>query len=68
MEVLTRDSEVLARIQDNFHTMVMARSKDGLPPIEISCFYEELPLPKIGLVSHSQAERDPCRRGSSQKY
>jgi len=50
VEVLKRDSEVLARIQDSFHTIVMARNKEGLPPIEISCFYEELPLPAVGLV------------------
>lgn len=50
VEVLRRDSEVLARIQDNFHTMVMARSKEGLPSIKISCFYEELPLLGVGLV------------------
>jgi pimeloyl-ACP methyl ester carboxylesterase len=55
VEVLKRDSEVLARIQDSFHTMVMARGKEGLPPIEISCFYEELPLPGVGLVSHYRA-------------
>ena len=50
VEVLRRDSEVLARVQDSFHTMVMARNKEGLKPIEISCFYEELPLPAVGLV------------------
>ncbi|KAK3680817.1 Alpha/Beta hydrolase protein [Podospora appendiculata] len=50
VEVLRRDSEVLARIQESFHTMVMARSREGLPPIEISCFYEELPLLGVGLV------------------
>ncbi|KAF7519720.1 hypothetical protein PCG10_009763, partial [Penicillium crustosum] len=48
--VLKRDSEVLARIQDGFHTMVKARSAHSLPPIEITCFYEEMPLPGIGLV------------------
>lgn len=48
--VLNRDSEVLARIQDGFHTMVKARSSQNLPPIEITCFYEEMPLPGIGLV------------------
>lgn len=51
VQVLKRDSEVLARIQDSFHGMVMARSQYGLPPIEITCFYEELPMPVIGLVS-----------------
>ncbi|KAF2497385.1 hypothetical protein BU16DRAFT_457660 [Lophium mytilinum] len=48
--VLKRDSEVLARIQDGFHTMIRSRSKEGLRPIEITCFYEELPLPSIGEV------------------
>ncbi|EAQ83088.1 hypothetical protein CHGG_10906 [Chaetomium globosum CBS 148.51] len=47
VEVLKRDSEVLARIQDGFHTMVQARVKEG-QPIEISCFFEQLPLPGIG--------------------
>ncbi|KAK3897175.1 sesB-related regulatory [Staphylotrichum tortipilum] len=50
IKVLRRDSEVLARIQQSFHTMVMARSREGLPRIEISCFYEELPLLGVGLV------------------
>lgn len=48
--VLKRDSEVLARIQDGFHTMLLARSQEG-QPMKISCFFEELPLPGIGLVS-----------------
>ncbi|KAI9778733.1 MAG: hypothetical protein M1839_007964, partial [Geoglossum umbratile] len=53
--VLRRDSEVLARIQDGFHAMIRSRSKDRLRPIEITCFYEELPLPGVGVVvpSHS---------------
>lgn len=50
VEVLKRDSEVLARIQDGFHTMVLARSQEG-QPIKISCFFEELPLPGVGKVS-----------------
>lgn len=50
VEALRRDSEVLAPIQDTFHTMVMARNREGLPPIEISCFFEQLPLPAVGLV------------------
>ncbi|KAK4117981.1 hypothetical protein N657DRAFT_659810 [Parathielavia appendiculata] len=49
VEVLKRDSEVLARIQDGFHSMVLARGREG-QPIEISCFFEELPLPGIGQV------------------
>ncbi len=50
VEVLKRDSEVLARIQDSFHTMVMARNREGRP-VEITCFFEELPLPGVGQVS-----------------
>ncbi|CAI4216051.1 unnamed protein product [Parascedosporium putredinis] len=49
VQVLRQDSEVLARIQDEFHNMIMARSK-GEHPIEISCFFEELPLPGVGQV------------------
>lgn len=48
--VLKRDSEVLARIQNEFHAMILARGKEE-QPIEISCFYEELPLPVVGQVS-----------------
>ncbi|KAJ4263536.1 hypothetical protein NW762_006355 [Fusarium torreyae] len=50
LEVLRRESEVLARIQDSFHTMIKARATKDLSPIDITCFYEELPLPGIGLV------------------
>jgi len=50
VEVLKRDSEVLSRVQDGFHTMLLSRSQDGLPPIEVACFYEELPLPGVGTV------------------
>ncbi|KAK7946915.1 uncharacterized protein PG986_011236 [Apiospora aurea] len=48
--VLRRDSKVLSRIQHDFHTMIRSRSCDGYPPINISCCYEELPLPGIGEV------------------
>ncbi|RYP46683.1 hypothetical protein DL768_007155 [Monosporascus sp. mg162] len=50
LEVLCRDSEVLARIQDDFHSLLRCRDNEGFPPIEITCFYEELPLPGIGEV------------------
>jgi hypothetical protein len=46
---------VLARIQDGFHTMIKARSVEGLPPIDVTCFYEELPLPGIGLVGQEDS-------------
>jgi hypothetical protein len=51
LQVLQSDSEVLARIQDSFHVMVRARNQEGIRPIEITCFFEELPLPGIGSVS-----------------
>lgn len=50
IEVLRRDSEILARIQDSFHTMVLTRNKTKGHAIEITCFYEQLPLPRIGFV------------------
>jgi len=50
VRVLRRDSEVLARIQESFHTMIMARINEGLEPIEIICFFEELPMPGVGFV------------------
>ena len=49
--VLKSNSEVLERVQNDFHTMIRSRGQDGLPPIEITCFFEELPLPGVGIVS-----------------
>jgi protein SERAC1 len=51
LQVLKSDSEVLARIQDSFHAIVRSRNNAGLQPIEITCFFEELPLPGVGSVS-----------------
>jgi hypothetical protein len=48
--VLKPDSEVLAGIQKRFHAMLDIRRNQG-QPIEIVCFYEELPLAFVGLVS-----------------
>ncbi|KAK3307268.1 uncharacterized protein B0T15DRAFT_414325, partial [Chaetomium strumarium] len=48
--VLRQESEMLARIQDSFHTMVIARSKEGQRQINITCFFEELPLLGVGQV------------------
>jgi hypothetical protein len=53
LAVLASDSEVLARIQDSFHTMIRSQVQDGHPLIEITCFYEELPLPGVGVVSYT---------------
>jgi hypothetical protein len=48
--VLESDSEVLARVQGSFHTLIRSRSKDERQSIEITCFFEELPLPLVGVV------------------
>ncbi|KAF8849681.1 hypothetical protein BDZ45DRAFT_227669 [Acephala macrosclerotiorum] len=50
IEVLKSESEVLARVQDSFHTMIKAKAAGGHKAIEITCFYEELPLPGVGTV------------------
>ena len=50
VRILRRESEVLARIQSDFHTMLRDRTNQGLPLINITCFYEELSVPVIGEV------------------
>jgi hypothetical protein len=47
--VLGPGSEVLARVQDGFHTLLRERENKG-SKIEITCFFEELPLPVVGKV------------------
>ena len=51
VDVLKPDSEVLARIQQEFHTMIRARLDAGRPQIKITCFYEDLPVRGVGEVS-----------------
>jgi len=51
LTVLDRESEVLARIQDQFHAMIRSRNDDGYDSIQITCFYEELPVLGVGVVS-----------------
>ncbi|KAK0622531.1 hypothetical protein B0T14DRAFT_425223, partial [Immersiella caudata] len=48
--VLRHDSELLARIQDGFHTMILACNKNNKDTVEIACFYEQLPLPVVGHI------------------
>lgn len=50
LEVLTLESEVLGRIQTDFHTMIRDLSQKS-EPISITCFYECKPLPGVGMVS-----------------
>jgi hypothetical protein len=49
--VLQPESEVLARIQQEFHNMLRARNNSGKQQIRITCFYEDLVTPGLGLVS-----------------
>jgi hypothetical protein len=46
LRVLERDSEVLADIEDSFGIWLRRKSSD----FQITCFYEELELPGVGLV------------------
>jgi hypothetical protein len=48
--VLEHDSEVLCRIQADFQTMIRLRARDPSQAISITCFYEELGLPGIGVL------------------
>lgn len=57
IEVLRSESEVLERIQTDFHTMLRGRAKNDDGPIEITCFFEELPLPGVGIVRSSGSDR-----------
>ena len=50
--VLESDSEVLARIQAQFHGVIRDRASRGAPEISIICFYEEMPLPGLGKVRY----------------
>lgn len=51
VNVIKCDSKVLIWIQDGFHTMVKVNSmaKKGL--IEVTCFYEELPILGVSFVN-----------------
>ena len=53
VSVLKKDSETLARIQDAFHNLIRARAQEFMDPIEMTCFFEELALPGVGVVIYS---------------
>jgi len=51
-DIVESPSEVLARIQEEFHTMLKVRADMRKRYLNITCFYEELPVPKVNdLVS-----------------
>ena len=52
VDVLGPESEVLARIQGDFHTMLRVWKDQNNRDLNITCFYEELGYRNIGPVSH----------------
>lgn len=53
LEILQQKSEVMARIRQDFHTMLRGRDQCKDKEIAIVCFYEELPVRMIGEVIYS---------------
>jgi len=49
LEVLETNNQILELIQTNFWSTIRERQKAGQPP-EVTCFFEELPLPGVGIV------------------
>jgi hypothetical protein len=56
VRVLNPGSQMLATLQQEFFTMLDARQKIRAKPIKIFCFYEELGVTGIGLVSSIPSE------------
>ena len=52
LEILQQKSEVMARIRQDFHTMLRERDRSKDREIAIICFYEELPVRAIGEVTY----------------
>lgn len=50
LQDLKRGSEILERINYSFHAM-LRDLQNSMQPFNITCFYEELPLPGLGFVS-----------------
>lgn len=50
LAVLEPGSEVLANVQQEFHTMLEDRSRNMGARVEICCFYEEIAVLGVGEV------------------
>ena len=50
VQVLKPGSEMLANLEQEFHTMLDDRIRNQKQTMEIFCFYEELPVTGIGKV------------------
>ena len=57
LDVLQRESETLSQIQDNFSHLVRKREHNG-PVIELTCMFEEVPVPGVGLVCFNSLRQD----------
>jgi len=53
--VLRKDSEVLANLQQKFHSMQKNR---GSREIDITCFYEQREVPSVGFVGFELSSQD----------
>ena len=51
VKILKPDSEVLARVSNDFHSMLSVRAEQTNKPLRIASFYEELPIPGLGVAS-----------------
>lgn len=58
--VLEPGSEMLANLQQEFHTMLDDRSKNQKKTMEIFCFHEELPVVGVGKVGRGAVISFKC--------
>jgi hypothetical protein len=49
LDILQADNQLLEAIQDDFWSMIRELRESGRP-LEVTCFFEELPLPMVGTV------------------
>jgi hypothetical protein len=55
-QVLKSGSEMLANLEQEFHTMLDDRIRNQQQTMEIFCFYEELPVTGIGKVGTKEID------------
>jgi protein SERAC1 len=66
VQVLKPGSEMLANLQQEFHTMLNDRSRNQQKNLEIFCFYEELPVTGIGKVAYQSFPNEHSRVTANQ--
>lgn len=50
LKILQQKFEIMARIRQDFHTMLRGQNRSEDRQIAIICFYEELPIRAIGEI------------------